>query len=113
MRCAALGRCESRLWWGGRGGALDWDPICDPGRSTTDLLLLALGINLQGEEGLIDDVGVEAVFAKRIALLKDIAHLAGIDDAEAVDIPMDGVGNFSDPPVHVLADADKAPFQFF
>ena len=67
--------------------------------------------NPEGDEGALKDIGVEAVFAQRFDELDDMVDLAGVDDAQAIDVPMHGITDLADPPVVVFAEPDYAPFE--
>ncbi len=62
---------------------------------------------------IVDDGAVQPVFAQRIDDIEDVCHLSWVNDAEAVKIPVYGITDFFDPPVHVFAEANLAPFKLF
>ena len=68
-------------------------------------------VDAEANEGSFEDILIEAVVAERIDEFDEVSELAGIDDAEAVDIPADGVAGFGDPPVVVVAETNDAPVE--
>ena len=40
-----------------------------------------------------------------------MGHLAGVDDAEAIDIPADGIADLVHPPVVVFTESNNAPIE--
>ncbi len=68
-------------------------------------------LDAEGDEGRLEQVLVEAVVAQRVDELDQMGDLAGVDDAQAVDIPAHGVARLADPPVVVFAEPDDAPIE--
>jgi hypothetical protein len=46
---------------------------------------------------------IEAVVAQGLDEFDEMGDLAGIDDAEAVDVPAHGVAGLVDPPIMIVA----------
>ncbi len=76
-----------------------------------DATVAQILVDAEGDEGVVDLVEVQTVFTKRFAEFDDVVDLAGIDDAQGVDVPVDGVAEFLDPPVVIVAQSDDSPYQ--
>ena len=106
IACAAPARAEGFISpfigynFGGDSGC--------PSISNCEDKNLNWGIGVGAVGGLF---GVEAEFAQRVDQLDDVVDLARIDDAEAVDVPVDGIADLVDPPVVVFAEPHYAPFK--
>src|SRR5690625_200597 len=59
-----------------------------------------------------EDVGIEAVVVERLEQVDDMCHLARIDNTQAIEIPLDLVADFLNPPIHIFAESDDAPIKF-
>ena len=70
-----------------------------------------VAFDAERKEGSFHQILVKSVVAQRIDQFDDVLDLAGINDAEAVNIPAHRVADFFDPPVVVFAKSDNAPFK--
>ena len=86
-----------------------------------DAVLLALKMDgfvlfniadVEGVERFFHEVGLEPVVTERLEEVDNMLELSGVDDTEPIEVPMDGIADFGDPPVHVLAEAGFAPSKF-
>ena len=83
------------------------------GAGEADLALAKILGDAEGNAGAFEDVGIKAVFAQRLDQLDEMIDLTRINDAEPVDVPVDGVADLIDPPVVVFAETDYAPFELW
>ena len=57
----------------------------------------------EGDERRLEEVLLETIVAQGVHELDEVGHLAGVDDAEAVDVPAHRVARLAHPPVVVFA----------
>ncbi|TVR49537.1 MAG: hypothetical protein EA425_11815 [Puniceicoccaceae bacterium] len=81
------------------------------GADESDESLAEILVDTEGDESPIHDIGLKAVVAEWFDQVNDVSNLAGVDDTEAIDVPLDIVADFVDPPIYVFAEADGTPFK--
>src|SRR4051812_48589771 len=68
-------------------------------------------LDAEGNEGCFKRFLIEAVITERVDQLDEMAHLAWINNAEAVDVPAHRIAGFGHPPVVVFAESYDAPIE--
>jgi hypothetical protein len=68
-----------------------------------DFAVTEVFLDTEGNEGGVEHLLIEAVVAQGLDEFDEMGDLAGIDDAEAVDVPAHRVAGLVDPPIMIVA----------
>ncbi len=76
-----------------------------------DLAVLEFLFDREGEKAVIDEVGLKAELAQGFEEVEEVGDLPRVNDSETVDIPVNLVTDFLNPPIHVLAETNDTPVE--